>query len=61
MVKGIFYVNKSEVAFLFLNNMFLLHLLKDLYYICSTASRHKAKLHVNNVNFGVNKTFKKTL
>ena len=61
IVKGIFLVNKSEVDFLLLNKMFLLYLLKDVYYICSTTSRHKAKLHVNNVNFGVNKTFTKML
>ena len=51
----------SWVYFLLLNNVFLLHLLKVVYRICSTALRHKTILHAVNVNFGANKTFKNTL
>ena len=61
LVKGLFQVNKNEVDFLLPNKVFLLHLSENVCCICSTAPRHKTKLHVTNVNLGANKTFKNML
>ena len=46
-------VKKSQVDAL-LNKVPLLHSTKDAYRDCSTAPRQKTKLHIINVNLGVN-------
>lgn len=57
-VQGLFKVSKSKVDYLLPNKIFLMHLKKDVYSICSTAPSHKTKLYVVNFNFEANDALK---